>query len=338
MSKPISVAMATYNGAAFLEEQIDSLVAQTTPPAELVVSDDGSSDATLDIIRHFAGRAPFPVRILYKNERLGFADNILHAAAACRHELVAFCDQDDVWLPTKLEIGRRRIEEDNSLLSMHPLTLTDVNLHPVGHWNQGITANRVLAPLEIDPYITGWGNTMLFRRELATLIARAHRPSQPEAPERPLSHDTWIYVLAVALGRVSHIEKSLILYRQHGAATFGVGRSSRWRRLATKASVPMAKMREQSLFHDRMAALFDELGHRPDGRLAEPARRAAIRFGERRDYLRNRMAAFEGSTLQTRLAAFKRARHLTVDHPAKRGTLIKDLVIGATGLYRGFKF
>jgi hypothetical protein len=335
MMMPISVAMATYNGAAHVQEQLDSLAAQTVPPAELVVSDDGSSDATLEIIRRFQERASFPIRILDKPERLGFADNFLHAAAACRHELVAFCDQDDVWLPTKLEIGGRRIEADDSLLSMHTLTLTDAGLNPVGHWDQNIIGDRVWEPLRIDPYITGWGNTMVFRRELATLVARERRPRQPEASDRPLSHDTWIYALAAALGRVSHIEAPLILYRQHAGATFGAAHPSRWQRLTSRVRVPMTHMREQSLFHDRMATLFARLADEPDIGFEEPARLAAIRFQERRDYLRARIAAFDGGSLRARLAAYRRAQRLPVDHPVNRSTRLKDLAIGVSGMYRG---
>lgn len=66
----VSVALATYNGERFLREQLDSLAEQTLLPAELVVSDDGSTDRTVAIVREFAGRAPFPVKLLKRGDRL----------------------------------------------------------------------------------------------------------------------------------------------------------------------------------------------------------------------------------------------------------------------------
>jgi glycosyltransferase involved in cell wall biosynthesis len=83
----ISVAMATYNGASYLREQLDSLAAQTRRPAELVVGDDGSDDETPQILNAFSETAPFPVRLLGREERRGFADNFLRIAAACEHPI-----------------------------------------------------------------------------------------------------------------------------------------------------------------------------------------------------------------------------------------------------------
>jgi hypothetical protein len=330
----ISVAMATYNGETFIKEQLDSLIGQTLQPSELVVSDDGSSDATLEIIREFQQHAPFPVRILDKSERLGFADNFLHAAAACQHDLVAFCDQDDVWLPEKLEIGCRRIERDDSLLAIHPLTITDAQLNPTGLWTQEIPGDWLAEALELNPYATGWGNTMLFRRELVTLIARDRRPRQPEHPERPLSHDTWIYVLAAALGRVSQIGAPLILYRQHSDAVTGAAHPTLRQRLAKKIGVPMARMREQAIFDDRMAALFDTFAQAPANAFTDQARRAAIRFAERHDFLRTRIETFEGKSARSRLAAYRRLPHLPSDWPARRSTRLKEFVLGVAGMRR----
>ena len=98
----ISIAMATYNGSKYLREQLDSLAAQTLPPCELVVTDDGSTDDTLGILDRFRRRAPFPVHLHRNEQRLGYRDNFLKAAQLCSGELIAFCDQDDVWMPDKL--------------------------------------------------------------------------------------------------------------------------------------------------------------------------------------------------------------------------------------------
>ena len=79
----ISIAMATYNGAKYIRDQLDTLGRQTLPPVELVVTDDGSTDATLSIVEAFSAVAPFPVRIIRNTNRLGYEENFLKAASLC---------------------------------------------------------------------------------------------------------------------------------------------------------------------------------------------------------------------------------------------------------------
>ena len=98
----ISVAMTTFNGAAYLEEQLNSLLDQRHLPLELVIGDDGSEDETLVILERFAGRAPFPVLVQRNVRRLGFRENFIRTAERCRGELITFCDQDDIWHPDNL--------------------------------------------------------------------------------------------------------------------------------------------------------------------------------------------------------------------------------------------
>src|SRR5262245_6144046 len=102
----ISVAMATFNGERFLRRQLSSLTEQTVNPSELIVTDDGSRDDTLTILLRFAKTAPFPVRIVQNETRLGYRANFMKAATLCSSDLIAFCDQDDVWEPKKLRIMR----------------------------------------------------------------------------------------------------------------------------------------------------------------------------------------------------------------------------------------
>ena len=106
----ISIAMATYNGEKYIKEQLQSLSNQTSLPFELVVGDDGSTDATLDILKEFCAHAPFPVRIHQNQANLGFARNFLDTARRCKGDWIAFCDQDDVWLPDKLATVIQAIE------------------------------------------------------------------------------------------------------------------------------------------------------------------------------------------------------------------------------------
>jgi glycosyltransferase involved in cell wall biosynthesis len=326
----ISVAMATYNGARHLHEQLESLAAQTVLPAELVVGDDGSDDDTLSILKSFSQTAPFPVRFLPREERRGFADNFLRIAAACEHPLVAFCDQDDVWLPAKLRTCLQRIEADDSLLALHRLTTTNDALEPIGLWTQGIETDAVFEPLALDPYKNGWGNSMLFRRELVTAIPYGHRPRQPEVPERPLSHDTWIYVLAAALGRVSHIAEPLVLYRQHGRNAIGVTTSATGARRTSRASLSMNRLRERMVFYRHMASSFDDLAHQGEAQFSAAARAASKRYTDRHDPIAARMAIYDGPSLVSRLRAFRKIKHGAGLSSTSRA---KDLVFGVSGLH-----
>src|SRR5437588_7313199 len=99
----ISIAMCTYNGARFLREQLDSFAAQSRLPDEVVICDDGSTDGTADIVRTFASGAPFPVHFHVNEPRLGITRNFERAAGLCTGSIIFFSDQDDVWLPDKLD-------------------------------------------------------------------------------------------------------------------------------------------------------------------------------------------------------------------------------------------
>ena len=103
----ISVALCTYNGEAYLGEQLASIAAQDLPPGELVVCDDASTDRSAEIVARFAAGAPFPVRFQVNARNLGSRANFEQAIRLCRGRLIALADQDDVWLPPKL----RRLSE-----------------------------------------------------------------------------------------------------------------------------------------------------------------------------------------------------------------------------------
>src|SRR3954454_19649281 len=110
-----SVALAVWNGERFIAEQLESIAEQSRPPDELVISDDGSSDDTVEIARRFARRAPFDVVIMPNQERIGHSDNFFRAMKACTGDLIALCDCDDVWHPDKLARCERPLQLDPSV-------------------------------------------------------------------------------------------------------------------------------------------------------------------------------------------------------------------------------
>src|SRR5260221_14719816 len=95
-NRSISVAMATFNGARYLGEQLASLSSKSVKPLELVVCDDGSTDETVAILRSFSTRALFAVRVFNNTARLGDQQNFMKSASLCKGSLVAFCAQFDI--------------------------------------------------------------------------------------------------------------------------------------------------------------------------------------------------------------------------------------------------
>jgi glycosyltransferase involved in cell wall biosynthesis len=170
----VSIVMATYNGARFLQPQLDSLATQTFRPLELIVSDDQSTDNTLDILDEFRERAPFPVFIERNAERLGYGQNFLSATVKAQGDLIAFCDQDDLWHENKLEVAVRILEQDGSSLFVHAATLIDEEGRTIGAFNQGTEKARLYKPLELKPWDVFYGFSIVFRRPLLNLIDPGH--------------------------------------------------------------------------------------------------------------------------------------------------------------------
>src|SRR5437773_11189037 len=103
----LSIALGTYNGAAYLKEQLESFAAQTRTPDELVISDDQSTDDTLRLIEEFVTTAAFPVRLSVNESNLGTAKNFEKAISLCRGDVIVLSDQDNVWHSDYLESVER---------------------------------------------------------------------------------------------------------------------------------------------------------------------------------------------------------------------------------------
>ncbi len=231
----MSVAMATYNGERFLAEQLASLAGQTHLPHELVVCDDGSTDRTADVVAAFARSAPFAVRFVRNETRLGYAENFLKAAGLCQSGAIAFCDQDDLWLPRKLEVCARRLAEPGVLAVVHDARIVNAELDPTGRFLR--TGRKPWVRRARFPDTgTQWGQgaqgfRIVFWREL--LPAKdLGRPPDANAPDQPMTHDEWVHWRALWLGTVVFVREPLALYRQHEANVAGAPRTLTVARLA----------------------------------------------------------------------------------------------------------
>ena len=221
MAPRISIVMATYNGAAFLEEQLSSLERQSLPPAELVISDDDSSDGTDEIIAQFAKRAPFPVSIGKNRPGLGFRDNFLRAAERASGDWIAFCDQDDVWREDKLARCADHMAQPEVTQISHQARLIAQDGAFLGLFDQGIVTSGVRRPLFYDVWGTFWGFSLVVRRDVLGAAPIDPRFVDYVDPRFRISHDRWAFFLAQTLGRTVEIAEPLVDYRQHSANLFG---------------------------------------------------------------------------------------------------------------------
>ena len=219
----ISVALCTYNGAAFLPEQLQSLAAQTHKPAELVIFDDGSTDQTLPILQNFKNSTPgFDVRIEQNSTRLGHSQNFQQAIAACRGSVIALCDQDDIWHPEKLAVIADQFRQTPTLgLVFSDAEVCDESCRPLGYrlWQSvGFT------PLMRRRVSRGQAFEVILRQNIVTgaTMAFAAHLRDLVLPVDPLwVHDGWIALLASSVAPVAAINRPLIRYRQHAAQSIG---------------------------------------------------------------------------------------------------------------------
>lgn len=153
----ISIALATFNGARFLKDQLASLVEQTFLPVELVVTDDGSTDETLAILEWYSHVAPFHVSVHRNHQRFGYVMNFLKAASLCSGDVIAFCDQDDVWLPAKLERLCEAFSHSQADFVAHAAEVTNAHLVWTGKRYPDIGVNRSFAADEVhDVFYPGF--------------------------------------------------------------------------------------------------------------------------------------------------------------------------------------
>ncbi len=220
--RQISIAMATYNGAPFIDEQLDSIERQLHRPAELIVCDDQSTDDTVAHLGRFAGRASFPVRIHVNAQRLGWRANFMRATDLCSHELIAFSDQDDVWYPDKLSTMLPHFDDPATMMVYHNADLVDAKGVPYDTWlpvDEHVT--RIDALSRPTAWINPNGLTMMFRRLLTRFNDLWADTDWPPAPEHPFAHDQWFFDLATNLGTVLLLPQRLLGYRQHGGNSVG---------------------------------------------------------------------------------------------------------------------
>lgn len=219
----IEILLAVYNGERYLREQLDSLLRQSYTDWRLLAQDDGSTDGSMAILQEYAARCPGRVTVRRNPNPTGSAQgNFYSLLLQSTAPYVMTCDQDDVWLPEKIErtlaeMGRleREFGGDRPLLVHTDLQVVDEQGAPLAPSLlalQNLDPRRCALPqLLVQNIVTGC--TMMVNRPLLALLKRP--------PAQSLMHDWWLALLAAAFGAIGFVEEPTLLYRQHGGNQVG---------------------------------------------------------------------------------------------------------------------
>jgi glycosyltransferase involved in cell wall biosynthesis len=246
----ILILLATRNGAEFVQEQLESFRAQTYDNWELLVSDDGSTDTTVEIIETFAKSVPQRV-VVRPGPQKGFWQNFVSLVRSddIDGDLFAYSDQDDVWFADKLAKAAKWFERrsDQAALYFTRTELIEANGAPIG-----VSPLFTRAPSFQNALVQniGGGNTMVFNR--AALLALRATPIDAAL----VSHDWWTYQVITGIGGVAHYDPwPSLKYRQHGQNL--VGANIGWR----------ARLMRMSAFAGGRVVMWNEFNLKVLGRM-----------------------------------------------------------------------
>jgi len=233
----VSVAMATYNGENFIAAQLDSIIQQTHKNIEIVITDDASSDKTVQIIKNFQGKYPL-IQLFINNVNSGITKTFEHSFKNCKGDFIAIADQDDIWELNKIEtllneIGNEDAIYSNSLL----IDKKGQSLHKEFKSLMHLQSYYDGAPFLMGNCVPG--HTILMKADFAKMII----PLPCE-----MMFDRWISFCAASNNGIKYVDKPLVQYRQHESNAVGVGKSKNKSKKKTKAQQFYIKLGELKAF------------------------------------------------------------------------------------------
>ena len=258
--------MCTYNGEAFLPVQLASIAAQTRLPDEMIIRDDGSSDATLRLVDEFAKTAGFPVRVIRNEVNLRSTKNFEAAISDGSGDLIVTADQDDRWRPEKLKTIEAVFENSPKV----GLVFTDATLIDGDGQSLGVSLwSTVKFRDDLQRMmIRNHGFDALLRRQVVTGATMAFRASFRDLvlPIPPSwVHDEWIAILIAAVAEIRPIVTPLMEYRRHAHNQVGVAGITPMERTRRSLNSPFAyfeaKAEDYGQLRQRIA---EKLPERPD--------------------------------------------------------------------------
>ena len=226
----IAILLCTYNGEKYLSEQLDSLLSQTYKDFEVFIHDDGSTDATMSVITKYVDLYPNIIHVVEDSiTHRGAAKSFFYLLGEIEADYYMFCDQDDVWLPFKIEhtfLKMKNFEKahQNCPLLIHTdLHVCDSNLNIVHNsfWEYRhllVDVCKSFKYLCFGNIVTGC--TMMINQKAKNVVF-------PYSDETYI-HDYWIALKVAKCGFIDNLKEQTILYRQHGDNTAGIGAEFKW--------------------------------------------------------------------------------------------------------------
>jgi glycosyltransferase involved in cell wall biosynthesis len=197
----ISVCLTTFNGEKYIVEQLQSILCQLGNQDEVVVSDDGSTDKTVEIIQHIHDNRV----IIYPNIKKGIISNVENALKQAKGDFIFLSDQDDSWLPEKVSIIMKEILMNDFIVSDCYVTDQKLNIINDSFFNLNNSQQNKWKALIRNPYL---GCCMAFKRSVLNKAL--------PFPDKIPMHDIWIGNVAAFHFKVKFISQKLIYYRRHG--------------------------------------------------------------------------------------------------------------------------
>lgn len=225
MEEQIDILLATYNGEKYIREQIDSILAQTYKNIKLIISDDCSKDRTTEILKEYESKDN-RVELYIQQENLGVVKNIEFLLNKVESPYYMLADQDDYWMPEKVEKSLETIKTKNADLVFGDLEVVDENLKTIyPSFNDYMLLTRKINKY-IDSYKVNYlyncvtGCTVLAKKETISFILPL-----PTTSEHVI-HDYWMGLMVALNGKLAYIPEKLIKYRQHGENQVGTEKIS----------------------------------------------------------------------------------------------------------------
>lgn len=215
-----SIAMCTYNGEAFIKEQLESIIGQTLPPDEIIICDDCSSDKTVEIIEKTLENWNGNWHLVCNTRNLGYKKNFQKAISLCHGDIIYLSDQDDIWQLNKIELMNDVfLKNSNAVTVFHDVELVDANLRPLypSFWKNSLN-------FDYQAFMNGdyrqifkqnvmQGSACAFRREVFN--------KAKNFPHEAI-HDEWLLLISMCMGKVIPLSCVLMKYRQDNNAIGGL--------------------------------------------------------------------------------------------------------------------
>lgn len=198
----VSVCMAVYNGEKYIYEQISSIICQLGENDELIISDDGSMDCTVDLVNEFNDSR---IKIIYNRGRHGYIGNFENALRNVTGEYIFLSDQDDVWMPNKYEIMMHELQTCDLVVSNSMVTDSNLNVIEESFFECMNSGPGILKNILRSTY---YGSCMAFKKEILSFAL-------PFPKTNEIGHDLWIGLIGEIVGKVRFVNTPLIKYRRH---------------------------------------------------------------------------------------------------------------------------